>query len=94
MALLRSVSIDLSPSNSPTRSDTLFVTNYLQQPLPRGSRTGAGFEYGQSGALGRGQRVSTGISTFNTFWVYVLPLFGAYIADTYVSLSKIHNLIS
>lgn len=30
-----------------------------------------------------GERASTGITTFNTFWVYVIPLFGAYIADTY-----------
>lgn len=36
----------------------------------------------QAGALGLGQRTSTGIGTFNTFWVYVIPLFGAYIADT------------
>ncbi|THG92825.1 hypothetical protein EW145_g8572, partial [Phellinidium pouzarii] len=35
------------------------------------------------GALGLGQRVSTGLTTFNSFWVYVTPLFGAYIADTY-----------
>ncbi|KAI0682220.1 oligopeptide transporter [Earliella scabrosa] len=55
-------------------------TNFIQQPLPRGSRTGADPE--QAGALGLGQRASTGIGTFNTFWVYVIPLFGAYIADT------------
>lgn len=30
-----------------------------------------------------GQRASTGLTTFNTFWVYVMPLFGAYVADTY-----------
>jgi hypothetical protein len=37
------------------------VINFLQQPLPPGSKTGAGFE-GQSGALGMGQRVSTAIT--------------------------------
>jgi proton-dependent oligopeptide transporter, POT family len=32
--------------------------------------------------LGLGQRASTGLTTFNAFWVYVIPLFGAYMADT------------
>jgi POT family proton-dependent oligopeptide transporter len=58
-------------------------TNFVQQPLPKGSHTGAGFA-GQSGALGRGQRVSTGLSVFYQFWCYVTPLLGAYIADTYL----------
>jgi len=57
-------------------------TNFIQQPLPPGSKTGAGFG-GQSGALGLGQQASTGLTTFNSFWVFVIPLFGAYIADTY-----------
>lgn len=79
-------------------------TNFIQQPLPPGSNTGAGGQNGQSGALGLGQRASTGLTTFNSFWyvatycsslveiffltypafqrVYVIPLFGAYIADT------------
>src|SRR5204863_8811879 len=65
-------------ANSPVS----LVTNFIQQPLPQGSTTGAGFG-GQSGALGLGQRASNGLGTFNTFWVYVIPLFGAYIADTY-----------
>lgn len=30
-----------------------------------------------------GQQASTGLTTFNQFWVYVMPLFGAYVADTY-----------
>ncbi|KAH9896910.1 oligopeptide transporter [Cubamyces lactineus] len=59
---------------------TVVFTNFIQQPLPKGSRTGASVD--QAGALGLGQRASTGIGTFNTFWVYVIPLFGAYIADT------------
>ncbi|KAF9269358.1 PTR2-domain-containing protein [Marasmius fiardii PR-910] len=58
-------------------------TNFVQQPLPKGSHTGAGFS-GQSGALGRGQQTSTGLSTFYQFWCYVTPLLGAYIADTYL----------
>ena len=35
-----------------------------------------------------GQRASTGITTFNSFWAYVTPLFGAYIADTYLGRFK------
>ncbi|KAF9788444.1 PTR2-domain-containing protein [Thelephora terrestris] len=62
---------------------TVVFTNYIQQPLPDGSRTGAGGRNGQSGALGKGQRASTGLTTFNQFWVYFIPLFGAYVADTY-----------
>lgn len=37
---------------------------------------------GQPGALGAGQRASTGLVTFNRFWAYFVPLFGGYIADT------------
>ncbi|THH01943.1 hypothetical protein EW026_g848 [Hermanssonia centrifuga] len=61
---------------------TVVFTNFIQQPLPKGSRTGSSGATGQPGALGLGQRASTGLSTFNSFWVYVIPLFGAYIADT------------
>lgn len=39
---------------------------------------------GQAGALGLGQRGSTGLTTFNSFWQYSTPLVGAYIADTYL----------
>ena len=41
---------------------TVVFTNFIQQPLPEGSRTGAGGGDGQSGALGRGQQASTGKS--------------------------------
>ncbi|KAF8314556.1 PTR2-domain-containing protein [Cantharellus anzutake] len=61
---------------------TAVFTNFIQQPLPRGSRTGAGGHDHVSGALGRGIQAATGLTTFNQFWVYVIPLFGAYIADT------------
>jgi POT family proton-dependent oligopeptide transporter len=66
---------------------TVVFTNFIQQPLPKGSRTGAGFG-GQSGALNMGQRASTGLGTFNQFWVYLIPLFGAYVADTYLGRYK------
>jgi proton-dependent oligopeptide transporter, POT family len=47
-------------------------TNFIQQPLPSGSRTGAGGANGQSGALNMGQRTSTGLSTFYQFWFVVI----------------------
>lgn len=59
---------------------TVVFVNFIQQPLPAGSPTGAGFD-GQSGALDMGQRASTGLTTFNQFWAYLTPLLGAYIAD-------------
>ncbi|KIL56425.1 hypothetical protein M378DRAFT_172730 [Amanita muscaria Koide BX008] len=63
---------------------TVVFTNFIQQPLPDGSHTGAGFATGQSGALGLLQQASTGLTTFYMFWCYITPLFGAYIADTYL----------
>ncbi|EJD04975.1 PTR2-domain-containing protein [Fomitiporia mediterranea MF3/22] len=61
----------------------IVFTNFIQQPLPPNSKTGAGGADGQSGALGMGQQASTGLTTFNSFWAYVTPLYGAYLADTY-----------
>jgi hypothetical protein len=42
-------------------------TNFIQHPLPKGSTTGAA-PGGQPGAMGLGQRASTGITTFSQFW--------------------------
>jgi POT family proton-dependent oligopeptide transporter len=62
---------------------TVVFTNFIQRPLPKGSTTGRNLSAnGSAGALGKGQRASTALTTFNSFWVYVIPLFGAYIADT------------
>ncbi|KAJ9143718.1 Peptide transporter PTR2-A [Pleurostoma richardsiae] len=61
----------------------IVYTNFIQWPLPEGSRTGAGGADGQSGALGKGQRASTGITTFNQFWQYCMPLLGAWVADEF-----------
>ncbi|KAF5310260.1 hypothetical protein D9619_010175 [Psilocybe cf. subviscida] len=61
----------------------IVFTNFIQRPLPPGSTTGAGGLHGQAGALGMGQRASTGLTTFYQFWCFVTPLLGAYIADTY-----------
>ncbi|KAF3908068.1 hypothetical protein ABW21_db0204421 [Orbilia brochopaga] len=60
---------------------TQVFTNFIQQPLPPNSRTGAGRIVEQSGALGLGQRTSTSITNFNQFWAYLMPLLGAYFAD-------------
>ncbi|EWC47154.1 hypothetical protein DRE_03523 [Drechslerella stenobrocha 248] len=62
---------------------TQVFTNFVQQPLPQGSTTGAGRIVQQSGALGLGQRTATSITQFNQFWAYLMPLFGAYVADRY-----------
>lgn len=70
---------------------TVVFVNFIQQPLPRGSPTGAGFD-GQSGALGLGQQASFGLTTFNSFWAYVTPLFGAWIADGYLGRYKTIHL--
>ena len=61
----------------------MFV-NYISYPLPPNSSTGAGLAGGageQSGALGYGQQASTGLTLFNSFWSYMMPLWGAYLAD-------------
>ncbi|KAK7985774.1 MFS general substrate transporter [Apiospora saccharicola] len=64
-------------------TSAVFV-NFIQKPLPKGSVTGAGFLISPgSGALGMGQRASTGLITFNNFWSYFTPLIGAYLADQY-----------
>lgn len=64
---------------------TVVFTNFIQQKLPAGSTTGSNPDpQGHAGALAMGQRASTGIGTFNQFWVYFTPLIGAYIADTYL----------
>jgi proton-dependent oligopeptide transporter, POT family len=42
---------------------TAVFVNFIQQPMPPGSNTGAGKEDFQSGALDMGQRASTGLTT-------------------------------
>ncbi|KAI6020031.1 POT family-domain-containing protein [Pisolithus orientalis] len=63
-------------------ASAVFV-NFIQQPLPPHSTTGADGLHGQSGALGRGQQMSAGLTTFYQFWSFVTPIAGAYVADTY-----------
>jgi POT family proton-dependent oligopeptide transporter len=68
--------------------DANFVNHALPLPQPLGPPgshhdTGAGgnSDQGISGALGQGPQTANGINTFNTFWIYCVPLFGAYMAD-------------
>ncbi|KAL0071117.1 hypothetical protein AAF712_001675 [Marasmius tenuissimus] len=63
---------------------TVVFTNFIQHPLPDGSRTGAGGADLQAGALGKDQRTSTGLTTFYQFWAYLCPLLGGYIADAHL----------
>ncbi|KAF7360956.1 putative peptide transporter ptr2 [Mycena sanguinolenta] len=63
---------------------SVVFTNFIQYPLPVDSHTGAGLLNGQSGALGRGQHASTGITTSYDFWCNVTPFAGAYIADVHL----------
>lgn len=67
---------------------TAVFTNFIQHPLPFGSTTGADGGIGQAGALGLGQQTSTALTTFNAFWQYTMPLFGAYVADAYLGRFK------
>ncbi|KAI9927289.1 hypothetical protein ASPWEDRAFT_33221 [Aspergillus wentii DTO 134E9] len=62
---------------------TAVFVNFIQRPLPDGSSTGAGYDDAVPGALGMGQRASTGLTLFNQFWSYLMPLLGAFMADQY-----------
>ncbi|KAL0567160.1 hypothetical protein V5O48_014835 [Marasmius crinis-equi] len=63
---------------------TVVFVNFIQHPLPEGSRTGAGGADAQAGALGKNQQTSTGLNTFYQFWAYLCPLLGGYVADTFL----------
>ncbi|EAW13600.1 putative MFS peptide transporter [Aspergillus clavatus NRRL 1] len=62
---------------------TAVFVNFIQRPLPVGSTTGAGYDHSNPGALGMGQQASTGLTLFNSFWSYIMPLLGAFMADQY-----------
>ncbi|KFA68925.1 hypothetical protein S40285_05424 [Stachybotrys chlorohalonatus IBT 40285] len=60
----------------------VLYTNFVRGPLPEGSNTGAPLTPdGLPGALGMGPQAAQGISLFNQFFAYVMPLLGAWIAD-------------
>ncbi|PGH01111.1 POT family proton-dependent oligopeptide transporter [Blastomyces parvus] len=62
--------------------------NFIQREMPEGSTTGAGGTHRTPGALGLGQRASTGLTLFNSFWSYIMPLAGAYVADEHLGRFK------
>ncbi|KAJ6190053.1 hypothetical protein N7519_000074 [Penicillium mononematosum] len=68
---------------------TAVFVNFIQRPLPDQSTTGAlvpgvsDWSNESPGALGMGQQASTGLTLFNSFWSYIMPLFGAIVADQY-----------
>lgn len=57
--------------------------NYLQNPLPPGSLTGApsNGDLGTAGALNQGQTAATGLQNMFQFLAYITPIFGGMIAD-------------
>ncbi|KAG6134093.1 hypothetical protein E4U28_005905 [Claviceps purpurea] len=60
----------------------VLYTNFVNHPLPMGSTTGSDpSEDGNPGALGMGPKAAQGISLFNQFFAYVMPLVGAWVAD-------------
>lgn len=71
----------------------VLYSNFVSRPLPpavggapgshHNTGAGGGSDQGVSGALGAGTKASQGINTFNTFWVYCVPLLGAYMADAH-----------
>ncbi|KAL7896394.1 POT family domain-containing protein [Trichoderma sp. SZMC 28014] len=61
---------------------SILYTNFVNRPLPPGSTTGAApSANGLPGALGMGPKAAMGISLFNQFWAYIMPLMGAWVAD-------------
>ncbi|KAK5996913.1 putative peptide transporter ptr2 [Cladobotryum mycophilum] len=61
---------------------SVLYTNFVNRPLPPGSTTGAAPSAdGLPGALGMGTQAAQGISLFNQFFAYIMPLLGAWIAD-------------
>ncbi|QPG96695.1 hypothetical protein C2857_005013 [Epichloe festucae Fl1] len=60
----------------------VLYTNFVNHPLPAGSTTGADPDPdGNPGALGMGPKAAQGISLFNQFFAYMMPLVGAWVAD-------------
>jgi POT family proton-dependent oligopeptide transporter len=59
---------------------TVLYTNFITQPLPLGSNTGAVTALSAAnavpGALGKGTQTSQALSLFNQFFAYVMPLLG------------------
>ena len=77
-------SVPTIPTFANASPDSNFVNHSLPLPAPDGpsgshhnTGAGGGTDQGISGALGQGPQTANGINTFNTFWVYLVPLLGA-----------------
>ncbi|EXJ72471.1 uncharacterized protein A1O5_04975 [Cladophialophora psammophila CBS 110553] len=64
-----------------------FVQRRLLTPTGRAPNPGGDTD-NNPGALGQGQQMATGLGTFFSFWCYVTPLLGAWLADTYLGRYK------
>ncbi len=67
----------------------VLYTNFVNHKLPNGSTTGAplaGDPHPQAGALGMGPKAAQGLSLFNQFFAYIMPLLG-YVFCTGTSLA-------
>lgn len=66
-------------------------TNFIAYKNP-GTRTGAApnpkDDQAQPGALDLGKQTAFALTTFNKFFIYIMPLFGAWVADTYLGRFK------
>ncbi|RDA92699.1 hypothetical protein CP533_3690 [Ophiocordyceps camponoti-saundersi (nom. inval.)] len=61
---------------------SVLYTNFINHPLPPGSTTGAPVHPGDiPGALGMGPKAAQGLNLFNSFFAYLMPLVGAWVAD-------------
>lgn len=70
------------------------ITNYMRAPLPPGSTDGrvvVNKEEGVAGALGLGTQKAFSLRTFNSFWVYVTPFIGAFVAD--LKLGRFYTIL-
>jgi POT family proton-dependent oligopeptide transporter len=65
----------------------ILFQNFVQRKLltPTGAAPNPGGDTDNNpGALGQGQQTATALSTFFSFWCYITPLLGAWLADTYL----------
>lgn len=61
------------------------LQNFIQRPLPSGSKWGAPVSNSSNesaGALNRGLQTANALTLLLTFLAYVLPLYGGYVSDT------------
>ncbi|KAK6856238.1 hypothetical protein PG990_000736 [Apiospora arundinis] len=75
----------------------VLYSNFVRNARPPGSRTGAlvpGVDENEylPGALGMGMKAAQAISLVNQFWAYMMPLFGAWLADAKYGRYKVIHI--